>query len=36
MSVVSGAMAVLALCALLWSKWGLAVVIANDVLRYCF
>jgi hypothetical protein len=29
-------MAFLALSALLWSKWGLAVVIATDVLKYCF
>lgn len=36
LSTVSGAMAVLALCALLWSKWGLAVVIATDLARYCF
>ncbi len=36
LSTVSGAMAVLALCVLLWSKWGLAAVIATDLVRYCF
>jgi hypothetical protein len=36
LSLVSAVMAMLALGALLWSKWGLVVVITTDVLRYCF
>lgn len=36
LSLTSGVMAVLALAALLWSKWGLVVVITTDVLKYCF
>lgn len=36
LSIVSGILAVFALGALLWSKWGLLVVITTDALRYCF
>ena len=34
--LVSAVLAVLALSALLWSKWGLVVVITTDVMKYCF
>ena len=36
LSIGSAVMAVLAFGALLWSKWGLVVVITTDVLKYCF
>ncbi|MDH3700615.1 MAG: hypothetical protein OEU46_04810 [Alphaproteobacteria bacterium] len=33
---VSVVLAVLALFALVWSRWGLVVVMTQDVLKYCF
>ena len=30
------ASAVVALCFLLWAKWGLALAMANDLWKYCF
>lgn len=36
LTVTSVALAVLALFALVWSRWGLVVVMAQDVLKYCF
>ncbi len=30
------ASAAVALCFLLWAKWGLAVAMANDLWKYCF
>lgn len=35
-TVVSGWMAVLALLALLWQRWGLLVVLGSDFIKYCF
>ena len=36
LTVTSAAVALLALFALVWSRWGLVVVMAQDVLKYCF
>jgi len=36
LTLTSVALAVLALFALVWSRWGLVVVMAQDVLKYCF
>ena len=36
LTVVSVALAALALFALMWSRWGLVVVMMQDVLKYCF
>ena len=36
LTVVCLALAALALFALMWSRWGLVVVMMQDVLKYCF
>ena len=36
LTTVSAALAVLAALALLWARWGLAVVLMSDFIKYCF
>ena len=33
---VAASLAVLALLALLWARWGLVVVLMSDFIKYCF
>ena len=36
LTAVSASLAVLALIALLWARWGAAVVLMSDIISYCF
>ena len=36
LTVISAWLAVLALLALLWKRWGLLVVLGSDFVKYCF
>jgi hypothetical protein len=36
LAVVSAWLAVLALLALIWKRWGLLVVLGSDFVKYCF
>lgn len=36
LTAVSVSLAVLSLLALLWGRWGLAVVLMSDFIKYCF
>jgi hypothetical protein len=36
LTVISVWLAVLALLALIWHRWGLLVVLGSDFLKYCF
>ena len=36
LTAVSVSLAVLALLALMWARWGLVVVLMSDFIKYCF
>ena len=36
LAFASGGLAVIALCAALWAKWGVVVAMSTDILKACF